>query len=422
LSEILTETYETIKSRYDSLKSRSMRLDISRGKPGPDQLALVSPLLNDLPQDAYMTASGIDCRNYGGVEGISEMRGIFADLLGTSPDSIIAGGNSSLSLMYDRISNFWSHGVCGGKPWALQGPVKFVCPSPGYDRHFSICEYFGIQMVSIEMSESGPDMDAAEALIQSDPTVKGMWCVPVYSNPTGCVYSNETISRIARLKPKAPDFRLFWDNAYTVHNFAEERPVIPDILSECAKNGSANMPLEFASFSKVSFPGAAVAAVAASANNKAQIVKCVSAQSVGPDKLNQLRHVHYFKDADGVCAHMRKMAAVIKPKFDTALSALENELSGLCEWSRPKGGYFIHFRSADNHARRIVELCAQAGLAITEAGAVHPYKRDPKDRDLRIAPTYASTGELKSAMEIFCAAVKLSYVEKMESINNSTEY
>jgi DNA-binding transcriptional MocR family regulator len=323
--------------------------------------------------------------------------------------------------MFDRISGYFSHGVNGAAPWHKQGGVKFVCPVPGYDRHVSICDYFNLQMLPVEMTETGPDMDAAEALIQSDPLVKGMWCVPVYSNPTGCVYSDETVRRIARLKPKAADFRLFWDNAYCVHNFNEDRPVIPDILRECAINGSADTPLVFASFSKVSFPGAAVSAVAASENNIKNILRQMSAQTIGPDKLSQLRHARFFKNADGVYAHMEKLAAIIKPKFDIVLSALETGLTGLARWSKPKGGYFSHFRSKDGCARRIVELCREAGLIITEAGAVYPYKHDPRDRDLRIAPTYPQAGELKNAMDIFCAAVKLSYVEKMESINNSTK-
>jgi len=417
----MIESYPILKKRYETLKTQNMRLDISRGKPGPDQLDLVNPMLEILTQKDYRSDSGIDCRNYGGIEGIPEMRRIFADILGLSESEVIVGGNSSLNLMFDRIADFCLHGVCGGIPWLRQGAVKFVCPTPGYDRHFNICEYFGIEMIPVSMTETGPDMDAAEALIQNDPLVKGMWGVPVYSNPTGCVYNEDTVGRLARLKPKAPDFRLFWDNAYTVHNFAEDRPVIPNILDECAKNGNADMPIEFASFSKISFPGAGVSAIAASGNNRKHILKQLGVQTVGPDKINQLRHVRFFKNADGVYGHMKNIARIVKPKFDTVLSGLEKELSGLCEWSKPKGGYFIHFRAPDNCALRIAELCGQAGLIITEAGAVHPYKRDPKDRDLRIAPTYAQTGELKKAMDIFCAAVKLSYVEKMESINHSTQ-
>jgi len=398
-----------------------MRLDISRGKPGPDQLNLVNPMLSILTEDDYLSGSGIDCRNYGGVDGLPEMRQIFAEILDVSASDVIIGGNSSLNLMFDRISDFCTHGVCGGIPWHEQGAVKFICPTPGYDRHFNICQYFHIQMIPIEMTQTGPDMDAAETLAESDPMIKGMWCVPVYSNPTGCVYSDETVKRIARLKPKAPDFRLFWDNAYTVHNFAENRPVIPNILKECTQNGNADMPLVFASFSKISFPGAGVSAIAASENNRKHILSQIGIQTVGPDKLNQLRHIRFFKNADGVMEHMKKAAEIIKPKFDAVLTAMEEELTGLSEWSKPKGGYFIHFRAEENCAKRIVDLCGQAGLIITEAGAVYPYKRDPKDRDLRIAPTYAQVDELKSAMEIFCAAVKLSYVEKMESINIATK-
>ena len=411
--------YVSIRKHYEELKSRKLSLDISRGKPGPDQLDLSNPMLSVSLQEGYCSVSGADCRNYGGLDGIPEMRGIFADILGLAASDIIIGGNSSLNLMFDRISGFCLHGVNRGEPWFKQGAVKFICPVPGYDRHFGICEYFNIEMMPIEMTDTGPDMDAVETLVQSDCLIKGMWCVPVYSNPTGCVYSDETIRRIARLKPKAPDFRLFWDNAYPVHNFGEARPVIPNILKECSLNGNADMPLIFASFSKISFPGSAVSAVAASENNKKGILEQLNHQTVGPDKINQLRHVRFFKNADGVYTHMEKLSRIIKPKFDVVLSALD-ELNGLSAWSKPKGGYFIHFRSADGNAKRIVELCRGAGLTITGAGAVYPYSYDPRDRDLRIAPTYARIHELKDAMDIFCAAVKLSYIEMMESIKSST--
>ncbi|MDR2649851.1 MAG: aminotransferase class I/II-fold pyridoxal phosphate-dependent enzyme, partial [Clostridiales bacterium] len=340
MEESVTEPCNTVGSRYEALKARGMSLDMSRGKPGPDQLNLVSPMLNVLTPDDYCSESGVDCRNYGGVNGIPEIRRIFADILDAPVSGVIAAGNSSLNLMFDRISRCFTHGVNGSEPWQNQRGVKFVCPTPGYDRHFLICEYFNIQMVSIEMTETGPDMDAAEALIQSDPLVKGMWCVPVYSNPTGCVYSDETVLRLARLKPKAPDFRLFWDNAYCVHNFNETRPVIPNIIRECAINGAADMPLVFVSFSKVSFPGAAVSAVAASDNNIKNILKEMNPQTIGPDKINQLRHARFFKNADGVYRHMEKLAKLVKPKFDVVLSALEAELSGLAHWSKPNGGYF----------------------------------------------------------------------------------
>jgi len=358
----LTEPSDIVRSRYEALKARSMRLDISRGKPGPDQLDLVNPMLNILTSEDYISDSGIDCRNYGGIEGIPEMRQIFANILDVPSSDVIIGGNSSLNLMFDRISDFYSRGVNGYTPWHQQGNVKFICPVPGYDRHFSICEYFNIQMIPIEMNENGPDMDTAEKLIQSDPLIKGMWCVPIYSNPTGCVYSDETIRRIASLKPKATDFRLFWDNAYPVHNFAEPRPLIRNILNECEKNGNRDMPLIFASFSKVSFAGGGVTAIATSDNNRKHILKQMNVQTVGPDKINQLRHVRFFKNAQGIYDHMEKMAAVLRPKFETVLTALEKELTGLSEWSRPNGGYFIHFRAKDNCARRIVELCRQAGL------------------------------------------------------------
>jgi len=415
------DSYHKILGNYEALKARNMKLDISRGKPGTDQIDLANAMLNILQQDDYYSTSGVDCRNYGGIEGIPEMREIFAEILGLKSSEIIVGGNSSLSLMHDRIAGFYTHGINENEPWCKQGTVKFLCPTPGYDRHFYICEYYNIQMIPIDMLETGPDMDSVEKLVQSDPLIKGMWCVPVYSNPTGCVYSNETVKRIARLKPKAPDFKVFWDNAYTVHNFAETRPIIPNILHECAVNGNEDMPIIFASFSKISFAGSAVAAMAASDNMRKAISKQISAQTVGPDKMNQLRHARFFKNADGVISHMKQLGEKIKPKFDAVLSSMEEELAGICEWTKPKGGYFIHFRSKEGCAKRIVELCGEAGLVLTEAGAVHPYKYDPKDRDLRIAPTFAQANELKDAMEIFCSAVKLAYMEKMESKNNSTQ-
>jgi DNA-binding transcriptional MocR family regulator len=406
-----TAILNAAQSRYESLKALNMSLDMSRGKPNAEQLALSDPMLGCLSAGECVSAGGVDCRNYGGgLNGIPEIRRIFAEILNVSPDEVVAGNNSSLSLMFDCVANYMSHGVCGGEPWSRQGKVKFVCPCPGYDRHFSICEYFGIEMLAIDMDENGPDMDAAEALIQNDPLVKGMWCVPVYSNPTGCVYSDAVVKRIAALKPKAPDFRLFWDNAYTVHNFRGPRPSIPNILRECERNGSADMPLVFTSFSKVTFASAAVAAMAASEANRLQFLKHASIRTVSPDKLNQLRHARFLGNLDGVLKHMEKMAALVRPRFEAVLTALDTQLAPLriADWSRPDGGYFVSFNAKDGCAKKIVELCEQAGVKLTKAGATYPYGRDPRDRNIRIAPTYPAIEDLRSAMEVFCASVILA--------------
>jgi len=411
----LQDAYKGLSEQMDSFKKMNLNLDMSRGKPGMDQLDLSLPLINCLSMGDYKTESGVDCRNYGVLDGIPEMKKIFADILEVNNAEIIVGGNSSLSFMFDNMAVNMTHGVRDGIPWSKQGIVKFLCPVPGYDRHFAICEYFHIEMIPVEMNEYGPDMDKVEELVQSDPMIKGMWCVPVYANPSGCIYSDETVRRIANLKPAADDFRLYWDNAYGVHTFEGERPHILNIIRECEKAGNPHMPLEFISFSKISFSGSAVAAMASSASNCEYIRKRLAVQTIGHDKLNQLRHVRFFKDAEGVYRHMEKHGDLIRPKFHIVLEALEKNLGGkgIASWTKPSGGYFISFNLMDGCAKRTVALCKEAGLVTTGAGAAYPYGNDPKDSNIRIAPTYPPIEELKTAMDIFTTAAQMAAVEKL---------
>jgi len=410
----LTALRDELSLGFSKYKEKGKKLNMMRGVPSDEQLALSHDMLSCLSADDYTASNGIDCRNYGGIDGIPEMKKIFADLLEISPDEVIVGGNSSLALMFDNIASNMSHGVRDGIPWQRQGQVKFLCPSPGYDRHFSICNYFHIEMVPVAMEEDGPDMDAVEAAISCDPMIKGIWCVPKYSNPTGIVYSKDTVKRFANLKPAAADFRIYWDNAYAFHYLGDTHAEIPNIIRLCEEAGNPNMPLVFTSFSKVSFAGAAVACMASSKSNCEFIRKRLTIQTIGPDKLNQLRHVRFYKDAAGVMSHMEKHAAILRPKFNLVKETLRRELGGLgiAEWTEPKGGYFISFDSVDGCAKRIVSLCAEAGVALTPAGATFPYGNDPYDKNIRIAPTCPPLGELGEAMEIFCTAVKLASTEK----------
>lgn len=404
-----------LKVEYGKYAAKGLKLDMSRGKPGEDQLALSDGMLTVLSESDYKSPGGIDCRNYGGLEGIPEMKKIFADILDIAPDEVIVGGNSSLAMMFDNVAVNMSHGVRNGEPWMRQGNVKFLCPSPGYDRHFTICEYFHIEMITVPMTKDGPDMDMVEKLVSADPMIKGMWCVPVFSNPDGIVYSDETVRRIAALKPAAEDFRLYWDNAYCIHHFNGQRPNIPNILRECEKAGNPHMPLVFASFSKVSMAGAGVGCMGSSLSNCDYIRKRFFTQTIGPDKLSQLRHVRFFKDYDGVMKHMSKMADIVRPKFETVLKNLNDELDGMgiAEWNEPDGGYFVSFNTIDGCAKRTVALCKEAGVVMTSAGATFPYGKDPRDRNIRIAPTYPTVAELQSAMEIFCLSVKIASLEKL---------
>jgi len=398
----------------EKCREKGRKLNMTRGVPSVEQLSLCNEMLTCLPSDDYIAANGTDCRNYGGLDGIPEMKKIFADLLDIAPEEVIVGGNSSLSIMFDNIASNMSHGVRDGAPWQSQGHVKFLCPTPGYDRHFTICRYFHIEMIPVAMGRDGPDMDAVEKAVSCDPMIKGIWCVPKYSNPTGIVYSAETVGRFARLKPAADDFRIYWDNAYAFHDLEGAKAQIPNIIRLCEEAGNPNMPLMFASFSKVSFAGASVSCIASSRSNCEFIRQRLTAQTIGPDKLNQLRHARFFKDAAGVMAHMEKHAAILKPKFKLVSDTLRRELGdlGVAVWTEPAGGYFISVDVLEGCAKRVVALCAEAGAALTPAGATYPDGNDPLDRNIRLAPTFPPIGELKEALEIFCAAVKLASAEK----------
>lgn len=406
--------YRAAQAEYNSFKAKNLKLDMSRGKPDKAQLSLSKGLMNCISDDMAFLEDGTDCRNYGLLDGIPEAKRLIADLLELEPSEVVVGGNSSLSLMFDNISSNMSHGVRDGEPWQKQGKIKFLCPSPGYDRHFAICEYFHIEMIPIKLTEAGPDMDTVERLVAEDELIKGIWCVPVYSNPTGIVYSDDTVRRLAALKPKAKDFRIYWDNAYFVHSLTEECARIPNILREAEKYGNVNMPLIFCSFSKISYAGASISAMCASKSNVDYIKKRLGIQTIGPDKINQLRHVKFFGNAENVRAHMKKHATIIAPKFNAVLSVLEEGLggTGLATWTKPEGGYFISVDVPEGCAKRVVQLCAEAGVKLTEAGATWPYGKDPFDSNIRIAPTLPPISELETAMKLFTVCVRLAWCEK----------
>ena len=403
---------------FSKHREKGKKLNMTRGVPSDEQLALCNEMMTCLGPNDYTALNGADCRNYGGLDGIPEMKKIFADLLDITADEVIVSGNSSLALMFDNVASNMSHGVRDGEPWQSQGKVKFLCPVPGYDRHFTICKYFHIEMIPVAMGENGPDMDAVEKAVSSDPMIKGIWCVPKFSNPTGIIYSGETVRRFANLKPAASDFRIYWDNAYAIHDLGNSQSVIPNIIRLCEEAGNPNMPLVFASFSKVSFAGASVTCMASSKSNCDYIRQRLTAQTIGPDKLNQLRHARFFKDASGVMAHMEKHAKILRPKFNLVSETLRRELGGLgiAEWTEPAGGYFVSFDALDGCAKRIVSLCAEAGVALTPAGATFPNGSDPQDRNIRIAPTCPPLCELGEALDIFCVAVKIASLEKLLKI------
>lgn len=406
-----------LEKEYAQYKAKGLKLDMSRGKPGPEQLNLSLDMLLHCLDGNYKSSNGIDCRNYGVLDGIPEAKALFTEMLGVGSDEIIVGGNSSLQLMYDTIIRAMQLGVLGSeKPWSKYDSVSFLCPAPGYDRHFAICEALGINMIPVEYKEDGPDMDEVERLVASDETIKGIWCVPMYSNPTGITYSDEVVKRFANLKPAAKDFRIFWDNAYCVHHLSDtDRDHVLNIIDECKKAGNPNLVLEFTSTSKISFPGGGLAVIAASKENIDFIKSQMTYQTIGFDKLNQLRHAKYFKDFNGIQEHMRHHAAIIQPKFNVVLYALDKEIAplGIGSWKSPKGGYFISFNSLDGCAKRIVTLAKEAGVVMTGAGATYPYGKDPHDSNIRIAPTFPSVEELSTAMEIFCVCVKLASAEKL---------
>lgn len=408
--------YKTLSAQYEEFRAMNLKLDMSRGKPGADQLDLSMLVMDELnAKSSFKAADGTDCRNYGVLDGIPEFKAIYAELLEVNPENLIVCGNSSLCVMFDYISQCMTHGA-GSTPWILQGKIKFACPVPGYDRHFSILEYFGIEMINVPMLADGPDMDVLEELVK-DSSVKGMFCVPKYSNPEGKTFSDEVIRRIAALKPAATDFRIIWDNAYSVHDLYGKGDTLLNIFEECEKCGSEDMIIEVASTSKVTFPGAGVAVLAASKANVAAIKKRMSMQTIGYDKINQLRHANYFKSAQGVKVHMKRHAAILEPKFRAVIDALERELGGkgIAQWNNPNGGYFISLDVLDGCAKRTVELCKNAGVVLTPAGATFPYGNDEKDRNIRIAPTFPPEEELKTAVKLLCLCVQLSAVEKLLS-------
>ena len=417
--EELLALKEELESAFEEIKGKGLKLDMSRGKPATAQLDMAEGLLGIVnANDEVYTEDGTDCRNYGLLTGIPEAKKLFADICEVKPEQVIVYGNASLTVMFDAVSRAYTHGVAGCTPWSQLERVKFLCPVPGYDRHFAITEYFGIEMINVPMTPEGPDMDLVEKLVSEDEAVKGIWCVPKYSNPQGYSYSDETVRRFAALKPAAKDFRIYWDNAYCIHHLYEEedrQDRILNILDECEKAGNPDMVYEFVSTSKVSYPGAGVAAMASSVNNLKEAERHMKFQIISHDKLNQLRHVRYFKNLDGVKAHMMKHAAIMRPKFETVLKVLEEELGGLGigEWTKPNGGYFISFDAMEGCAKKIVAKAKEAGLVMTGAGATYPYGKDPKDSNIRIAPTYPTPEELAVAGKIFVLSVKLVSVEKL---------
>ena len=416
----LEKEYGNLVKRFEEIKGMGLNLNMARGKPGKEQLDLSLPMLDTINSKSdFIGEDKMDCRNYGLLNGITECRKLFADILGVDAENVIVGGSSSLNMMFDTISCFMTApAVEGCKPWYEVKNRKFLCPVPGYDRHFKITEHFGIEMINIPMTQDGPDMDLVAQYVENDPSVKGIWCVPKYSNPQGITYSDETVHRFATLNPAAEDFRIFWDNAYGIHHLYEDKQdYLIEILMECKKEGHPDMVYKFGSTSKISFPGSGIAAIAASDNNLKEIRQMMSIQTIGHDKLNQLRHVRYFKDIHGMVEHMKKHADILRPKFETVLNVLETELGGLeiGSWIAPRGGYFISFDSMEGCAKAIVAKAKEAGLIMTGAGATFPYGKDPKDSNIRIAPSFPTPEELAVAAQVFVLSVKLVSIDKLLS-------
>lgn len=411
----LSAFFNDCMASYATYKAQDLKLDMSRGKPSPKQLDLSAGLLDCLTVEDLKGEAG-DYRNYGALDGIPEAKALFAPMLGVEPDEVFMFGNASLQAMYFTISYAFSHGLMGNTPWSRLDSVKFLCPVPGYDRHFRITEFFGVEMINIPIGEDGPDMDLVEQYVNNDPAVKGIWCVPQYANPTGIVYSDETVRRFANLKPAAPDFRIYWDNAYCIHHLVENPKMLLPILAEAKKAGNPDIVYEFASTAKVTFAGAGVSMLAASKANLADLTKGLSAFTISFDKVNQMRHVKFFDGKfENVVAHMDKQRLEMEPKFRCVLDTLNREIKplGIGEWTEPQGGYFVSFNAPNGTAKRIVELCKEAGVVLTGAGAAFPYGKDPEDRNIRIAPSYPEVDELQQAMDLFVLCVKIAAAEQL---------
>lgn len=413
----LEREYAAMKQQYENKKGMGLNLNMARGKPGSAQLDLSNDMLTVLDsQTNYIGSEGMDIRNYGILQGITECRKLFGDMLGVDYSKVMVGGSSSLNMMFDAISCMMTKPIVEGcKPWYEVENRKFLCPVPGYDRHFGITQYYDFEMIPIPMTEDGPDMDMVEELVQSDPSVKGIWCVPKYSNPQGITYSDETVRRFAALKPAAKDFRIIWDNAYCIHDITDTPDQLLNIYDECVKNGNEDLPLLFCSTSKITFPGAGVAAMAASENNMKVFLERYQYEIISYDKMNMLRHVKFFGDFNGMLEHMQKHKKVLKPKFEIVLDTLDRELvpAGIGKWTKPNGGYFVSVDVYEGTAKRVVQLCKEAGVVLTGAGATYPLGKDPKDSNIRIAPTFPPNDELQTAMDVFCICVKLAALEKM---------
>lgn len=418
--EQLQEIYDGLVKEFEQVKAKGLHLDMSRGKPSTQQLDLSLDLLDMVRADNfYDEEEQVDVRNYGGLNGMRRARELFVPIFDVPADQVVIGGNSSLNLMYDMVEKAIVHGVYGGsKPWGAYGKIKFLCPVPGYDRHFAITQHFGIEMICVPMDDNGPDMDFVEKMVQEDRYVKGIWCVPKYSNPTGITYSDEVVRRMAALNPAADDFRIFWDNAYCIHDFDENGDQLASIMAYAREFGHEDMVYQFASTSKVTFPGAGIAAFAGSKNNVEHMLRLLGVQTIGYDKINQLRHIRFLHDFQGMKEHMKKHAAILAPKFQMVLDVLERELggTGVATWTRPRGGYFISADTMEGCAKRTAGLCKEAGVVLTGAGATYPYGEDPQDRNIRLAPSYPTLDELEQAMELFCLCAKLAAVEKLLSI------